>query len=235
MQKFYVTNNYNLFKKLPGNRPVDSKHVNRIAESMKKQMLPTYIEVNDKYEVIDGQHRLEALKKLGIQVYYIINAGAGLPEAQRHNVIKKTWGHMDVLYSYMEGNNSSYHFLSYLMNKYNLSLQNVLVACDKGNHGQHTIHEFKTGTFVVSNKKEVEDLIVKTLKIHDVVKINRTLMWIACVKCVASSEFNLTVFLQKLAYLKNQFTPQVSVKQQIAQIEEIYNYKNRNKINLRIK
>ena len=232
--QIFSTNNYKLFKKLAGNRLVDPKHVNRIAASMKEQMLPTFIEVNEKYEIIDGQNRLEALRQLNLPVHYFINVGAGLKEAQRHNQIKKKWGYNDILESYIASGNESYLFVQYLMNKYNLSLGNVLVACDKGNHGQHAMYKFVHGNLEVANKKEIEDLVVKTLRIDSIVKINRKVMWSACLKCVMCSEFDVDTFIQKLHYLKDQFTPQVTVKQQLAQIEEIYNYRNRNKINLRI-
>jgi hypothetical protein len=232
--QIFSTKNYSLFKKLNGNRLVDPKHVSRIVESMKEQMLPTFIEVNEKYEVIDGQNRLEALRQLNLPVHYIKHNGAGLKEAQRHNQIKKKWGYNDILQSHIANGNESYLFVQYLMNKYNLSLGNVLVACDKGNHGQHAMYKFVHGTLQVNNKKEIEDLVEKTLRIDSIVKINRKVMWSACLKCVTCNEFDVDTFIQKLHYLKDHFTPQVKVSQQIEQIEEIYNYRNRNKINLRI-
>lgn len=232
--QIFSTNNYKLFKKLNGNRLVDQKHVSRIVASMKEQMLPTFIEVNEKYEVIDGQHRIEALRQLNEPVHYFITIGAGLAESQLHNQIKKKWGYEDILQSYIANGNESYLFVQYLMNKYNLSLGNVLVACDKGNHGQHAMYKFVHGTLQVNNKKEIEDLVEKTLRIDSIVKINRKVMWSACLKCVTCNEFDVDTFIQKLHYLKDHFTPQVKVSQQIEQIEEIYNYRNRNKINLRI-
>jgi len=228
------TNNYSLFQPLKGNRDINRGHVVRIKESMKKQMLPTFIEVNERYEVIDGQHRLEALKELGLPVYYIVNEGSGLREAQRHNEIKKKWGYADILASHCAAENDNYLFIQYIMNKYNLTLFNALIACQRGNDGQRIQYKFLQGELEITNKKEIEDLIRKALRINAFVNIMRKTAWSAILQCVDSQYFDVDVFIRKLTYLKDQFSPQVTKKQQIAQIEEIYNYKSRNKVNLRI-
>ena len=228
------TTNYSLFKPLKGNRNVNRGHVMRIKESMKKQMLPTFIEVNERYEVIDGQHRLEALKELGLPVYYIVNEGSGLREAQRHNEIKRKWGYADILASHCAAENENYLFIQYLMNKYDLTINNALIACQRGNDGQSIQYKFQQGELEIKNKKEIEDLIRKALRINALVNVVRRTVWSAILQCVDNEDFDVDVFMQKLTYLKNQFSPQVTKKQQIAQIEEIYNYRNRNKVNLRI-
>jgi ParB-like chromosome segregation protein Spo0J len=64
--KVMETMDYNLFSKFNGNRDVKILHVNRIAKSMTEQFLIKPIDVNEKYEVIDGQHRLEACKETGL-------------------------------------------------------------------------------------------------------------------------------------------------------------------------
>ena len=61
----YETKNYDQFKTLEGNRSIDQKNVNNIEQNMREHgVLPTVIIVNEKMEVIDGQHRIEALKRL---------------------------------------------------------------------------------------------------------------------------------------------------------------------------
>ena len=228
------TTNYSLFKPLKGNRNINRGHVMRIKESMKKQMLPTFIEVNERYEVIDGQHRLEALKELGLPVYYIVNEGSGLREAQRHNEIKRKWGYADIMASHCAAENENYLFIQYSVNKYSLTIDNALIACKRGNNGQRLNYDFQQGELEIKNKKEIEELIRQALRVNAVVNIMRKTAWSAILQCIDSKFFDIDVFIRKLTYLKDQFTPQVTKKQQIAQIEEIYNYKNRNKVNLRI-
>ena len=65
-----TTSNYSLFTSLEGNRNVNKLHVKRLKESMQKKYLFTVIIVNEKYQIIDGQHRFTACK--GIRVAYKI-------------------------------------------------------------------------------------------------------------------------------------------------------------------
>lgn len=68
------TTNYSIFKHKDGNRIINEKHVQKIKDSIiKHDYLPSCpIIVDEDYNVIDGQHRLEAAKQLGIAVWYIV-------------------------------------------------------------------------------------------------------------------------------------------------------------------
>ena len=60
--KVYVTTNYAIFKIIPGNRPLKSAHVKRLKESILKHgYLSAPIVTNGKGEIMDGQHRFQAL------------------------------------------------------------------------------------------------------------------------------------------------------------------------------
>ena len=75
------TTDYSLFKRLEGNRNVLEIRVKRITASIKKVgWIQNPVIVNEKMEVIEGQGRLEALKRLGMPVDYIIVPGIGLDE-----------------------------------------------------------------------------------------------------------------------------------------------------------
>jgi hypothetical protein len=68
------TEDYNLFKRIVGNRTINKAQVRRLYDSYSiKPWLIQYcpIIINDNNEVIDGQHRLEAIKRLKIPVYYL--------------------------------------------------------------------------------------------------------------------------------------------------------------------
>lgn len=65
------TKNYSLFKKYAKNRDIDGRHVEKLIASIKTANLLDCepILVNEKMEVIDGQHRLEAAKSLNLDIY----------------------------------------------------------------------------------------------------------------------------------------------------------------------
>ena len=64
--------------------------------------------VNENMEVIDGQHRLEALRKLGYPVYYQIGEGLGLKETIEMNAVQKHWNPLDYANSYAASGLESY-------------------------------------------------------------------------------------------------------------------------------
>lgn len=73
-KELLYTEDLTIFKRLDWNRPVDKKHVNKILNSMETFFIVPTIYVNEKMAVLDGQHRLEACKKLSKPVHYEIIA-----------------------------------------------------------------------------------------------------------------------------------------------------------------
>lgn len=88
--KVHVTNDFSRFKILEGNREIG------LIGFIKKQIqkygylwLP--ILVNEHWEVIDGQHRLEACRELGIPIHYIKQPGLRLEHCQALNAGRRNW------------------------------------------------------------------------------------------------------------------------------------------------
>lgn len=67
------TLDYDKFKTHPSNRPIDAFNLRKLINSIRmKNMLDIRpILVNSKMQVIDGQHRLEAAKQLGVEIFFI--------------------------------------------------------------------------------------------------------------------------------------------------------------------
>lgn len=105
------TQDYSLFRRIKGNRTVSQPHVNRLLEAIKndpKTITYNPIIVNQKMEVIDGQHRLEAIKKSELPVHYIKVDDVGLETVQKLNSISKMWSPMDYAKSFAENGNEDY-------------------------------------------------------------------------------------------------------------------------------
>jgi len=66
-----VTKDYDMFKLYNYNRAVMVKRVDEIVESILKYGFLLPILVNEDFLVIDGQHRLEAARKTGVELSYI--------------------------------------------------------------------------------------------------------------------------------------------------------------------
>lgn len=98
--KILKTKNYGIFRYILGNRDVNQKNKERLKQSIKtigqqmpllcvKSNYPNYI-----YDVIDGQHRLEAIKELKEEVDFIVSKKADkdfIPDLQ----VSKQWNALD--------------------------------------------------------------------------------------------------------------------------------------------
>lgn len=88
----YVTSNYDEFSYFKGNREIEPQAVRALIESIKKVgYLNSVIIVNEKMEIIDGQHRFVACKELGLPIYYTIQEGAGPEEMKHLNKNMRKW------------------------------------------------------------------------------------------------------------------------------------------------
>jgi len=105
------TTDYSIFKYIKGNRKVDAINVKRLTEAFKKNYLPTTIIVNEFMEIIDGQHRLEVCKLLGLEVRYEIFPSLRLKDVHMYNSNQKVWSKMDYAISYAEAGIKSYQIL----------------------------------------------------------------------------------------------------------------------------
>ena len=68
----HKTNDYDLFNDIFGNRKIAKYHINNIKQSFSEKQIEAPIIVNEKYEVIEGQHRFRSCKALELPIYYIV-------------------------------------------------------------------------------------------------------------------------------------------------------------------
>lgn len=97
------TTDYDVFKKVQGNRALSERNVKSIVKNIQNFGLkPTVVIVNEKMEVIDGQHRVEALKRLNLPVLYQVHPGLSLIDCVAMNTSGSLWDNNDYINSYVE-------------------------------------------------------------------------------------------------------------------------------------
>jgi hypothetical protein len=234
-----VTTDYDMFIKHDGNRKVNELNLNKLVKSMKKKTLISPIIVNENLEVIDGQHRLAALEKLKQPVYYVKISGYGLPEMQILNSVSKNWTSDDFMESYIDLGYEDYKRYKEFKVRYGFGhtetaaiLQNK--KSDPGSNSKIRGGEFKTGDFKIGNY----DYAVECAEKIEMVKpfysgYKRRVFIYAMMRLFDNSNYNHSVFLGKLSYQSASLVDCVSTEQYLLLIEEIYNYKNKNKVSLR--
>ena len=108
-EEMFRTTDYDCFKKVKGNRRVLEERVAKILASFDKiGYIPVPIIVNEKYEVIDGQGRLEACKRRGYPVNFIVKPGLKIEDCIVMNINVTPWNLMDYIECYAEIGNESY-------------------------------------------------------------------------------------------------------------------------------
>lgn len=109
--KIYQTNNYAIFSFITGNREINEAKVKALVTEIRKNGLLLPILVNEKMQIIDGQHRFSACKILRAPVTYFIRNKANIEMAANMNVAGSNWSLHDWINKYAEDGNDDYIYL----------------------------------------------------------------------------------------------------------------------------
>lgn len=126
------TKDYTQFTTVMSNREVDGNHVKRLAKSIQRRNLLFIrpILVNDKMQLIDGQHRLQACKEIGAEVYYIKVPQLTKSDIAVLNTAQKNWTRSDFINFYAMEGNENYKQLAAIIDKYYwLKISAILRIC----------------------------------------------------------------------------------------------------------
>lgn len=123
--KILSTNDYSAFKDVKGNRIVRPAHVKKLKTAIEadpETIKYNPILINENWQVIDGQHRLEAIKQLELPVYYVQVEGLTLENVQRLNSTAKQWQPMDYAQAFAKLGNQNYAYYVEIKQNRELSL-----------------------------------------------------------------------------------------------------------------
>lgn len=241
----FETYDYSKFKSLKGNRIINKSNFLRIKESMKKHQLFNVMIINEKFEIIDGHHRIDVCKELKLPVYYVICNGYSLKEVQILNANTKNWGNNDFLDSFCELGYPQYITMRNFMRRHKsysigvsmslLSLasnQGVINVIDKKQNLKKNI--FKLGEFKCKDIEKSHEIAQQLTRLAMVTNLfNRRSFVIAYMKVYLNKNFNYNTFFDKMNRYQSQIIPCINMEQYLLMFEKIYNYRNSNKINLR--
>lgn len=131
------TKDYGQFKSITSNRDVNRVHVKRLSQSIKARNLlwakPPL--VNEKMQIIDGQHRLEACEMVKEDFYFVIAEGLTKDDMAILNTNQKNWTGSDFINFYAIEGRKDYQELSKLINKYEDLKVSMLITFTGGHDG----------------------------------------------------------------------------------------------------
>ncbi len=151
----YKETNYDLFKKLLGNREVGDERVNAIIESIKKiGYQPVPLLVNEKFEVIDGEGRLEACKRLSLPIYFEIKENIGIEECIAMNIKMRNWVLIDFINSFAVQENSNYVSLLNYKNKFPKLTEVEIAMCLSNAKSRNIDRPLRDGSYKIIETEE---------------------------------------------------------------------------------
>lgn len=231
----HTTTDYFLFRSIEGNRNKNLMHINRLKKSMAENYLFTVIIVNENYEIIDGQHRFDVISELNLPLHYIVCKGYGLNEVHILNQNSKTWNSDDYLTGYCNLGYKDYLLYKEFQENYGFGHNECMhILCGHSAGGTFIKELFNTGKFKVKNYEAACTIAEKILLIAPYYEgFKRRSFIFAMLNLFKNPNFEYTEFIGKLKLQPTAMTDCTTVESYITLIEEIYNYRRREKVNLR--
>jgi hypothetical protein len=236
--EIYETKDYSIFKFRDDNREVNVNHVKKLANRMKENgwLSSSVVTLNGGGEVIDGQHRVKAAMSVNCPIRYKVTRGAGSEEMTAMNTLQKNWSPFDHLHKFVTKGNPHYvtfdkfvkEFPMFKYTEVAMLLNNTLSTIKRDT--------FESGDYVVRNEKKARSWAEQILQLRPYFEkyYTKAIFVRAFIKIVSNKkEFVFEEFMHKVKLRPNMLVPCGTVEQYTEMIENIYNYKRSNKVNLR--
>lgn len=231
----YTTKDYDKFKRLEGNR--DVKNAKKIIKSINDVgYILSPILVNEKYEVIDGQNRLDALKALGLPVPYIVQEGVGLKECMALNINQTNWTTDQYIISHATRGNASYKRLLLLTKEFRrkgYSLEGILFMASPAiipKSGGASYDVVRKGDFVLSEeryeltKARLQSAIdIGLLRFKDNYNMVGRAFWGSIAYAYEHQEIEVKYLARKMYEAPLEIVPVSNVVDQLRYFDEVYN------------
>lgn len=240
-QVILETKDYSIFKFLDTNRRIVNSHAKKLAEAMREKPQTNKVRpilVNEKMQVIDGQHRLRACEMLSFPVYYVVGKGLTTKDAQHLNAIQKNWGPLDYAQSYATSGSEDYKTYLAFRDRFRLSHSTTLTYLTQSIAKGNIAEPFRAGYFTVKNAKKAEKLCKQLLEVGAYIKDYRQSKFGQAYMLLAlHPSYDHKRFLSRAEKYQSQYIVRYeNLSDYIRSIEALYNFntKAKNQIMLKI-
>ncbi len=251
----FKTTDYNKFSFIDSNREIEEMKVLKFMDSFKKNgFLLNPIIVNEKFQIIEGQHRFTAARRLGIALIYQIASGYSFDQIVTLNTNGKNWVKKDFIRAYCIQGSENYLKMQQFMKDFpelgSRAAESLLTLNTGGAANKNKITDKITGKR--SKMKNLEEGRLEipniTLSYQYARKImqfkeffplgfNKFIFVSTMISIFKNEEYDHDRMLKKLALNPGKLKVCRTIKDYKDNFEEIYNHWNRNgqkKINFRI-
>lgn len=232
------TKTYAQFKAIKGNRAVNKDHLRHLKESISdiNMLAVNPIIVDEKFNVIDGQHRLEAAKQLSLPIFYIVAKG-NIQTVRLLNATNRMWHLVDYINSYSKYGFFDYEKILEFNKKYGVAYSTAAQMLMFGNpsDSEKTRHHLKSGEFIVQEEALAVDLMkwsdLFTTRLVKAARVSREFLS-ALYRLRKSKVVTYDEMKEKLAGYDQLFVPSRTTTDYMRELENVINYKQMKKIHL---
>ena len=236
INKVFRTKDYSIFNIHKMNREVKRNHVKSLKRSIQNDgwLTGSFVIIDGKGNVIDGQHRLMAAMEVGSSVDYIVDKKANVNSMSKLNTNQRNWNIIDHLQFHVKDGNNHYIVLDTFMKNFPHLRPTECTMLVKNNSSSAERGSFERGEFKVSDMKVAYEWGHNIMKLRYIFEgYNKSIFVRAMIKVLQKKEFVFDEFLHKVNLRKSMIHMCGTVDQYVEMIEKIYNYKRKDKVNLR--
>lgn len=227
----YETTDYSLFKKLPSNRDLLLKRLNRLIESFSVREIMNPIVVNKYYQIIDGQGRFEAKKMLHRPIQYVVDEEATIDDCRRMNAYNAPWTLIDYVQSLASDGNDNCQRLLDCAAELNISISRCIRFSNHVNHpssGKPTTSMALLDKLIFTEEdaEKVKDTWKKTTEIKESLLLSKRLNDAFCVGVkvmIDTDGYDHKSMIQRCSKMKNTFSLASNLEDMLKEFSRIYN------------
>ena len=234
INQVFTTTDYDMFEEINGNRNINKLHLKRLKESIDEEYIKVPIVVNEKYQIIDGQHRFNAVRDLGKEVTFIKINGLGLNQVHRLNTNSKNWNAPDYLEGYCKEGMEDYIIFKEFLERFQFGYNetNAILRNRTRMSGSTDNIAFRDGKFKVRDVKKAyhyAEQIEQVGQYYPYVSANergyrRRNFIYTMLELFENPQYNHKEFLKKLKYQSSRLVDCPTVEEYKRVIGKIYNY-----------
>lgn len=238
--KVQSSTDYDQFELLNTNREPSRGHIEAIKRAFENTGNFTEVQpilVNERYQIIDGQHRFVACRELKIPIYFTVQPGLGINEARSMNVLHRGWKADDYARSYANSGDPNYIRYLAMQSDYGIS-HSVLLTYLLGADVKGMYKHFREGTLVITPDEEAVGRVrldrLADFRVYTPLAKQKAFA-MAVRRAIEMPDYDHAWMLKKLGmHAENMLKPFNTVQDNLRQLEEIYNYKRSDSRRIRL-
>jgi len=251
-----LTKDYAIFKHIAGNRELIEANIQAIRNQLIERGQQQPIIVNERNEIIDGQHRLEACKRLKMPIQYIKRVGANLDDVISTNIVGKKWTLMDYVNRFAaEGKTDYIDLKKFIIEAKECGFApSTAVKIAQGSNTNDSFYMYedgvirrgrenkqskplyhvgdaiKRGSFKIRNEDNAKKRLEQIYLFKDFSFYNKVTFANAIMQCMRIKEMDFDRLLQSARKHQRRFTNEANTESFVQMFEDVYNWRRKNKL-----